>query len=227
VMTSCPAVYYIWYGNWSGNSATSLLPQLPPDLSGSSYWNIVTTYTNSAGTHIPNCLTYGGSTTDSYSQGTTLSDAGVWNVVTRALNNGYLPRSSNAVYYVLTSSDVTESSGFCTQYCGWHTNGSNSGVDIKYAFVGNAARCPSACGTQITSPNGNAGADAMATSIAQQLANTVTDPDGNAWYDSSGSEMADKCASQSGSYIVLGGTEWYLKPLWVNAGTGYCSTHYP
>src|SRR5207248_2928116 len=27
---------------------------------------------------------------------------------------------------------VTASSGFCTQYCGWHTHGTIAGSDIKY-----------------------------------------------------------------------------------------------
>jgi hypothetical protein len=33
---------------------------------------------------------------------------------------------------------VTATSGFCTQYCGWHDHTAVSGSDIKYAFVGNA-----------------------------------------------------------------------------------------
>lgn len=54
--------------------------------------------------------------------------------------------------------------------CGWHTHGtSSSGADVKYAFIGNAARCPSACSAQATSPNGNIGADAMSSVIAHEL----------------------------------------------------------
>ena len=37
-------------------------------------------------------------------------------------------------------------------------DGSIAGADIKYAFVGNPDRCPSACSAQTISPNGNAGA---------------------------------------------------------------------
>ena len=87
---------------------------------------------------------------------------------------------------MLTSQDVAESSGFCTKYCGWHTYGTISGTNIKYAFVGNAYRCPSACEAQTTSPNGNAGADAMASVIAHELEEMVTDPNLNAWYDTRG-----------------------------------------
>ena len=55
--------------------------------------------------------------------------------------------------------------------------------DIKYAFVGNPDRCPVACAAQTTGPNGNAGADGMASIIAHELEEAVTDPDLNAWYD--------------------------------------------
>src|SRR5438105_1708254 len=90
---------------------------------------------------------------DSYSQGTSLSDAQIQSIV--AAGN---PTDTNGVYFVLTSADVTASSGFCTQYCGWHTHGTINGRDIKYSFVGNPDRCPSSCAAQTTSPNGNAGA---------------------------------------------------------------------
>src|SRR5439155_7321148 len=96
--------------------------------------------------------------------------------------------------FVLTSADVTATSGFCTQYCGWHTHGTILGSDIKYSFVGNPDRCPSACSAQATGPIGNAGADGMASIIAHELEEATTDPDLNAWYDRRGYENADKCA---------------------------------
>src|SRR5438270_13488873 len=33
-------VYYIWYGNWSGNNATSILTDLAANIGGSPYFNI-------------------------------------------------------------------------------------------------------------------------------------------------------------------------------------------
>src|SRR5207245_7347807 len=115
-----------------------------------------------------------------------------------------LPRDSNGVYFVLTSADVNETSGFCTQYCGWHTRGTISGTDIKYAFIGNPDRCPSACQAQTVGPNGNAGADGMASIIAQELEEAASDPDLNAWWQTStGMENADKCAWKFGSENTL------------------------
>jgi hypothetical protein len=224
-------VHYIWYGNWSGNTATSLLEHLAMSIGGSPYFNINTTYTNGSGVRVANVVKYVGSAFDSYSQGTTLSDAAVEAIV--AAQN---PTDTKGVYFVLTSADVNEKSGFCKNYCGWHTYTNINGYDIKYAFVGNPDRCPSACAAQTTSPNGNAGADAMASIIAHELEEATTDPDLNAWYDSRGEENADKCAwtfgatsraSNGSEYnMVLGGKQYLIQRNWVNASGGYCALSY-
>jgi len=228
--------YVIWYGNWSGNSATTIITSFLHSIGGSPYFNINTTYYNGSGTHVLNAVTYGGSTTDSYSQGSALSYAQVQAVVSSALASGGLPTDPNGVYFVLTSADVTETSGFCTQYCGWHTYASISGSNIKYAFVGNPDRCPSACEAQTTSPNGNSGADGMVSIIAHELEEAVTDPNLNAWFDSRGEENADKCAwtfggtfiTSNGSHanMTLGGSNYLIQQNWVNAGSGYCALSY-
>src|SRR5213079_2740259 len=163
-------------------------------------------------------------------------DAQIQSVVSSAITSGRLPSNTNAVYFVLTSADVTASSGFCTQYCGWHTHGTIGGADIKYAFIGNPDRCPSACAAQTTSPNGNAGADGMASIIAHELEEATTDPDLNAWYDTRGQENADKCAWTFGTtYTVngalanmtLGSRNYLIQRNWVNASGGYCAKSYP
>ncbi len=236
--------YYIWYGNWSGNTAKSLsngsagiLPVLASGIGGSPYFNINTTYYNGSGVHVLNAVILAGQTNDNYSQGTALSDAGVQAVVSAAISSGALgPADPKGVYFVLTSADVNETSGFCTQYCGWHTHGTISGTDIKYAFIGNPDRCPSACSAQSTSPNGNLGADAMASIIAHELEEATTDPDLNAWYDKRGYENADKCAWTFGTtYITangahanmnLGGLDYLIQQNWVNANGGYCAVKY-
>ena len=137
--------YYIWYGNWSGNSAITILSNLAGNIGGSPYFNINTTYFDGSNAKVNNSVHFGGSTNDNYSHGTALSDSDIQAVVSSAISSGRLPNDTNAVYFVLTSSDVNETSGFCTQYCGWHTHGTIAGSDIKYSFVGNPDRCPSAC----------------------------------------------------------------------------------
>ena len=227
--------YYIWYGNWSGNTAVTILTDLAQNIGGSPYYNINSTYYNGSNAHVVNSVTYGGSTTDNYSRGTSLSDSAIQGVVSDAITSGRLPNNTAGVYFVLTSQDVTASSGFCTQYCGWHTYGTIGGSNIKYSFVGNSARCPSACQAQNVGPNGNAGADGMASIIAHELEEAVTDPNLNAWYDNRGMENADKCAWTFGStYTVngalanmrLGNRDYLIQQNWVNASGGYCAKLY-
>ena len=244
VMLGTVNVYYIWYGNWTGNTATSLLPTLIGDLSGSSYMGINTTYSSKVGA-VSGQLNYAGQTTDNYSQGTALSDAQVQSVVAQAINSGVLPKDPNGVYFVLASQDVTETSGLDTQFCAFHQHATIAGTDIKYAFVGNPDRAPSLCEQQTTSsPNNNTGADGMANLIAWQLDDTTTDPDFNAWETSgkgrtpTGVENADLCkwtfgttqtASNGSLYNFAGvsGTQWLIQQNWVNASGGYCALQYP
>lgn len=252
VMTSVSAIYVVWYGNWnqtngsdnsggrqiildalyglSASGGTLGNGQSYPGITTGTNPNLLGSYTSSIGavTGISSStiLEYFDS---SYSQGKNLTDLGVKKVVQNAINkgNGWSAPNTNAIYLVLTSSDVNETSGFCTKYCGWHTYTSINNRQIKYAFVGNANRCLSACAPQSTSPNGNAGVDGMVSVIAHELEETATDPLLNAWYDSAGAENADKCAwtfgsstgnmtSSSGPYYnvtmptATGGTRNYL-----------------
>jgi hypothetical protein len=229
-------VYYIWYGNWSGNSATSLLSTLVSDLNNSSYEHINTTYYNGTNQHVSGQLHLAGQVNDNYSEGTSLGDANIESIVANHCSS-LGGCDTNGVYFVLTSADVNETSGFCTQYCGWHTDSTISGKNIKYAFVGNPDRCPSACEAQTTSPNGNSGADGMASIIAHESEEAISDPDLNAWYDRRGEENADKCAwtfgtvhaaANGSAYNFVGGsgTEWLIQQNWVNASGGYCSMSY-
>jgi hypothetical protein len=230
LMTAGPNVYYIWYGNWS-SGAQSILTDLANGLGGSPYFNINSTYFNASNVHVANVVTFAGAAFDNYSHGTSLSDAAIQAIV--AAQN---PTDTNGVYFVLTSADVNETSGFCTQYCGWHTHATIGGRDIKYAFVGNPARCPSACTAGTAPPNGDVGADGAASIVAHELEEATTDPDLNAWYDSRGAENADKCAwtfgttSNNGTGVynmVLGGRDFLIQRNWVNSGAGSCATHFP
>jgi hypothetical protein len=235
VMLGTVNVYYIWYGDWSGNNATTILTDFAQHIGGSSYEHINTTYYDGAGNHVSGAINYAGSTTDNYSRGTALSDSDIQAIVAAHAGKD-LPYDLNAVYFVLTTADVNETSGFCTQYCGWHTHGTIGGGDIKYSFVGNPDRCPSACAAQTTGPNGNAGADGMASIIAHESEEAISDPDVNAWYDRSGSENADKCAWTFGTEstaangskynVTLGSRQYLIQQNWVNASGGYCAMSY-
>ena len=221
-------IHLIWYGSWDNNTATTILPDFASHIGPSPYFNINTTYTDGSGKAVTNMCNLSTQANDKYSLGTSLSDADI-----QAIVAAQHPTDTNGVYFVLTSADVNETSGFCTQYCGWHTHASIGGQDIKYAFVGNPDRCPSACEEQTTSPNGNAGADGMASIIAHELEEATTDPDLNAWYDRRGEENADKCAWTFGATstaangskynMTLGSREYLIQQNWVNANGGFCA----
>jgi len=234
-------VYYIWYGDWSGDTATSILTTMMQNVTGSGWYNTNTTYyggSKTAPVYVTNKVNYKGATTDSYTYGTALSDAQIQQVVANAISSGRVPKDDNAIYFVLTSKDVTATSGFCSQYCGWHNHATIAGADIKYSFVGNAAtQCASGCITsaiQTKSPNNNPGADGMASVVMHELVEAISDPDLNAWSDTIGQENADKCAwkfgttkaSANGSvYNVNFGTGQYLiQQNWSAAGTQGCKT---
>jgi hypothetical protein len=242
VMLGTVHVYYIWYGNWADNdSAVSILTDEAENIGGTPWFGINTSYYSGSGRklkHVGNSVTFNGSTTDDYSHGTSLTDSGVAGVVADAITSGRLPKDPNGVYFVLTSADVEEPSGFCGAYCGWHTSGKLAGTDIKYAFVGNSERCPSTCTRlKFRSPNGNIGADGMASILAHELSESVTDPDLNAWYSGNFDENADKCAwtfgdiytapNGAGANVQWGPRDFLIQQNWVNAGGGYCALSYP
>jgi hypothetical protein len=210
-----PTPYLIWYGNWnqtngSDNAAgQQIVRDFIHGLSGSNYYVTNASYPGVSGALNVAGLGNGSNGSqeinDAYSHGSSLSDASIQAIVTAAIqkNLGGAGGDANGIYFVLTSSDVNESSGFCTQYCGWHTRGTISGKDIKYAFVGNANRCLNACAAQTIGPNGNAGVDGMVSVVAHEMEETNTDPDLNAWYNRRGSEDADMCAWTFGSHQTL------------------------
>lgn len=253
VMKASPVhAYIIWYGNWAGTGSNtaatqSLIQHFLGSIGGSNLEKVNTTYGDTTG-NVSGNVAFSGSTTVSSS--TNLSDSGVLTQVSNAITSGRLPKDTNGVYFVLTSSNINETSGFCTQYCGWHTHATISGSDIKYAFVGNVDRCPSGCEIQTTGPNspatGVGGADGMANTMSHELEEAISDPDLNAWFDASGQENADKCNFNFGATSIcnanglcsaagtsakakynqtFGSNNWMLQQNWRNSGGGGCAQH--
>jgi hypothetical protein len=257
IMPGAHNVYLIWYGNWAGNDALSILPDLITGLNNSSYFDITTTYGDASGNTVADSLFLGGQFFDSgYSQGRSLAETNVESVVNNALSNG-LPKDPHGIYFVLSAADVDASSGsqaFCRDFCGYHDHEIVSGTDIKFAFVGNPDHCPAQainstinqCEYQLGSPNSDPAADAMASTIAHELGETITDPDLNGWFSgaAAGGEIGDKCVfpatdssqfkdmfgpfinaggSLSYSYnVTLGSRRFLLQNLWLNAHGGMC-----
>ncbi|CAF4260945.1 unnamed protein product [Rotaria socialis] len=211
-----PVAYVVWYGNWTGNSGVVLIEKFLAGIGSTSWWGMATQYTNGSN------ITFGQSTYDNYSQGTNLNQSMVFAIVTKAISSQALPFNENGIYFVLTSSDVNETE-FCTSACGWHSY--DLATKLIYSCIGNSElQCPQSCSVQQTSPNGNFGADAMASVIAHEAMEATTDPFMNAWFDSNGEENADKCAwtfgklmrSSNGAYynMIVGGVQFLIQQNW-------------
>ena len=238
VMHGIVHLYFIWYGNWAQDAkANTILSAWATNIGGSQYEAINTTYGDSTG-NVSGAITFAGSTTSTLSLGTSLTDSNIASIVSNALTSGALPVDANGVYFVLTAPGVAETSGFLTQYCGWHTYGTLNGTPIKYAFVGDAAGSSLGnCAEQTSnSPNGDPAVDAMVSVMSHELEEAASDPQLNAWYDSSGEENADKCAwtfgttyhTSNGSLanVNLGGLDYLIQQNWLNANGGYCTMSY-
>ncbi len=236
-------VYILWYGDWANQSPTGkqIVRDMLNNVTGTPYYNINTTYyqDNNPSKFVRNIVKLKGEADDvAKSAGSALSDTQIRTLIANAITSGKFPADKNAVYFLLTTKDVNATSGFCTSYCGWHTHTSVLSTDIKYSFVGDAARCLNACAAQSTSPNDNPGVDGMASVIMHELEEAATDPDLNAWWQTStGMENADKCAwtfqptqtAPNGSLynVQWGSRKFLIQRNWVNANGGYCSLQYP
>lgn len=252
VLTGTTPVYLIFYGCWNCGYAGSnldtqaILADFAANLGLSPYFLINAGYPDSTGATPNGALVFSGSVAGSYSHGNILTATDVQAVITDKFNNGTLPAPPGAVFIVVASSDVSSNeTGFCTAGAPpLHGTYSYFGQPIQYAFVGNAARCPSVAaaqfvsqnGTILPTPNSNLAADAMASTMARALNGLVTNPMGTGWFDRYGLENADKCAGTFGTTYTLangaranmrlGQRDFLIQQNWVNSGRGYCSLTY-
>lgn len=232
VMTGPVKVYVIWYGDWASRTKrraviTDFLAHLT-----SPYWNINRTYPAPSGLTVGS-LAFGGQAEDKGSVGTkNLTDAQIQKVVASAITAKSLPKDPKGVYLVLTSSAVTKV-GFLTEYCGWHSYARIAGAAIKFGFIGDPSG-PKVrnCSPQSVSPNGDVGADAMASTIYHELDEAVTDPTMRGWHTARGEENADRCAWTYGKVykvgaamanMKLGGRDYLIQTNWVNGLSARCA----
>ncbi|HET8997138.1 MAG TPA: hypothetical protein VFN42_10775 [Acetobacteraceae bacterium] len=211
ILTGVPNVYYIWYGdNWSSDTATTILPNLITNLSGTPYMNIATSFSTGSYT-VGNKVNFGGSvfvnsssnsgiyTTNTTSLDGVQLDTGnrtIFGIVQQVLAaNSTWAADPNGIFDVLTAPGITVSGFGAGGFCGWHYSGSvatgtlnwgGSHLATQYGFIGDPLQ-GGGCNVSLqNSPtaNGNFGADAMASVIAHELFETITDPTGRAWFDS-------------------------------------------
>jgi hypothetical protein len=260
VLNQKPAVYVIFYGSFAPTTS-AIVKRFLTDINGpapNNPYEVNTGYDNTGagtGTHIQPTFFYtpnafpgdpnGSLYNDNYSlgKGTMITGAGVVKILHNAFAAG-LPASSNAVYFVLTSPDVT-ARGFCSNYCAYHSNHTvmvfGAGVNIRYALVPDPTQACSGCDGNVVvfgqnnTPNGDMGADSMTDSIIHELSESVTDPDGTAWYAADNSENADLCNYRygPGPYLMSNGANanfennghfYLIQRIWKRAA-GPCASN--
>ncbi|GJP66966.1 hypothetical protein CLOP_g23828 [Closterium sp. NIES-67] len=216
-------VYLIYYGSWPAGSGQRVFENFVRSLSKStrqggggggvasvkSWWEISAGYymaADGSSRYVSSEVRLAGVAYDAYSQGSTgLSESFVSASVRHLLSTGKLPFDSEAVYMMIGSKDV-QVNGFCTDYCGWHSQGSYGGARLIFGFQGHHGACPNGCMTQSTSPNGIPGVDATVSTLAHEIAEAATDPDlRTGWLAPSGDENADLCSWQYGNSNPLSG----------------------
>jgi len=235
-------VYFVWYGCWdeacrAGNTATqAIIEDFSSNVGGSPYFQMNAMYPGAFGNTPSGGLLYGGSAFDRYSHGLELTAADIKAIVKDSIESNQLPQDPFSIYVVLASADVSSNAtGFCIPGAlPHHGVGEALGSQTRYAFVGNALRCPTVAapqfvasnGTLLPTPNGNLAADAMVSTLAHLLNVVVTNPSGGGWFDRYGLQNADKCVGQFGSTwlvngaranLKLGGRDYLIQHNWVNS----------
>jgi hypothetical protein len=244
IMPGTPAVYLIYYGNWSGSISPQILGEFMSGFGGTPYLRMNTTYPDANGARPSGGLLFAGSVGDLYSHGPTLSVQDMRDVVIGKIDAGELPLDSNGIYLIVTPSDVTDlrpdGSTFCTPGTSpYHGTGMYSGTTLKYGFVGSPDRCPTSAPQPPPTPNGDFVADGMINTIARLMNVITTSPlgtggTGGGWYDRYGLENSDKCAGKFGTTFTTangaranfstGGRDYLIQQNWVNDRKGYCAS---
>lgn len=250
LMTGMPGVYFIWYGCWDdtcGNAGDTdtqfILTDFISEVGGSPYFQINATYPDTQGRTPSGALVYGGAAVDRYSHGLELTAADIQGIIADKILAGQLPLDPSGIYLVLASADVSSSAtGFCQASAQpHHSRAMVLGTDFMYGFVGNPVRCPTIAapqfiasdGSRLPTPNGNFGADGMASTMVHLLNEIVTNPTGGGWFDKFDLENADKCAGMFGqtyttsngaqANIKLGPRDYLIQQNWVNDRKGRCA----
>ena len=248
VMVGATNVYVIWYGCWdetcrAGNTATkAILSDFIVSVGSSPYMQVNAMYPNSFGQTPSGAVLFGGQSFDQYSHGLELTATDIQAIVSDQIEGNHLPPDPAGIYLVIASVDVSSNAtGFCVPgEFPHHGTGFANGSQFKYAFAGNAARCPSVAapqfldsnGTQLPTPNGNLAGDAMVSTVAHLINVVVTNPFGNGWFDRYELQTADKCFGEFGpTYLVNGGRaniklgqrDYLIQQNWINSRKAHCA----
>ena len=257
-VSTVPKVYISWWGSqwntgfstggYTSAKAQTYVTGFFGNVGGSSWHQIDTQYCKgvavgtvncgSSGQHITNPTgELGGTWVDTTSVPTRPTQSNILSAAGRLVSHfGF---SSNAIYLVFTPSGHSMS-GFGTQWCAWHDNGSSGGHNIAYGYIPYMPNAGSSCGMNfVNSTNnsyGNGYFDGFSIVAGHEFMEAETDMTPStsvAWQGPGGGsdENADKCAwDQNGGVsknITLGSHSYAVQPIWSNnstSGGSHCVT---
>ena len=141
---------------------------------------------------------------DTVTPGNCLTDAQIRTEVQKVVTAAKATGGLGQIFMVFTAPgegscmDTTNKSCSYSSYCAYHSHYLNGTTPVIYANepYGNTTYCQVA---GAPSPNGDAAADAAATSASHELSEAITDPLGNAWFTAQGNENGDLCAYHYGT----------------------------
>ena len=239
-----PVAFVVWYGNWSsalGQATVSATERFLSSLRATPFNTILSSYYSvNQLTHqrnyISNTVVFGGSTHTPAptNNSTALSQTNIHQVAANAIVSGQLPYSSQGIYFVLTSPEVSVV-GMCQSFCGWHSalTVPNKTQAATVAFAVLATNCPAGCAPPQYFAHAQNGqlTDGLVNIVSHELCESATDPFGDGWV-LDGKEMADLCSwtEMSGSLtynlVLNNDSKFTVQGEWLNVdgnGGGYCA----
>jgi len=227
----------------------NLMTRFYTDLSGSSYFNILSQYPSTCGIAATNQTCLGTITatalpidTAAYNQfnagalGTSskpLQDSDVQSEVQKMITANGITPGQNTEFIVFTAAGIQEcnsSFGSCTdsgstQYCAYHGVTTSGAI---YAFMPQVNSLGSGCQSGVSrSPNNEIFADQEIVILSHEFFESVSDPGGNAWFsNATGSEIGDNCNQQTGSVgsngsnVTLNSDPYVVEQIWSNNDGG-------
>ncbi|XJO76831.1 hypothetical protein BDV3_007306 [Batrachochytrium dendrobatidis] len=216
VLTGPVPIYLIYYGGWN-QTQKNLIETFTNGLSSSAWWKTQQKYyyqkdATSPKVYVDNHVTVAGTASNNYSVGKAFSGSMIKDLIQAYITNGTFPENSNAIYYIVSTADVTEvrsKSGFCGDYCAYHSDiHLKSGTTVYFGYGGLLpANCVNGCApppNQTSSPNNDVSVDALLSAMAHEIVETISDPDlfNTGWVDYVYQENADKCAWTYGNVTI-------------------------
>lgn len=232
VLTNAINIYNIFIGDFAVETAT-LMNYFAARIGDTSLFRVLGSYYQLDGSKQsfgPTAATFVGNYSIPASPTElTLTDSVIQDALAQQMAAQHLPIDEDAVYMVLFRGDFDFNldgqqwpAGFCSYFKAFYLPNAQL---IKYSVIGDPSTAGpggSNCMTGLTSLNGDLGADNMATTYLQSLADSATNYAG-AWYnDQTGAGCGLSC--QNGDYISLdvGTKQFYVQQLYL-PGSGCVS----